>query len=149
VRDMRRALDGIRSETAETGRTLIGAAGLLRKIAGESRVDAAAIQNGMRIKLGDASAVVSKLNALAADSRGHINRVIVAMQFHDITSQKLQKVKNPILTGIAQDLTTLFDETRTANRGFTDTMDDRSGNTGKFPAVKPADAPKKPEVELF
>jgi hypothetical protein len=152
VRDMRRALDGIRAETAETGRALIATAGVLRKIAGESRVDAAAIQNGMRLKLGDASATVARLNALASDNRGHINRVIMSMQFHDITSQKLQKVKSPLLSGIAQNLNTLFDETRHANRGFTDGVDERV-NTGSSSTVaprKPTEGePKKSDVELF
>ena len=151
VREMRRALEGIRGYTTETGRALLAAAGLLRKIANESRLDAGTIQNRMRLKLGETAEVVAKLNALSADNRGHINRIIVAMQFNDITAQKLQKVKNPLLSGVEQDLHSLFAETRAANRGFTDGLDEL-GNSGKTATLnlKPGEAaPKKAEVELF
>src|SRR4051794_7564314 len=41
-----------------------------------------------------------------------INDIVVALQYQDITQQKLQQLKNPLLTDLMSSLRVIFDETR-------------------------------------
>jgi len=56
--------------------------------------------------------VLTKIGALGNEIQTDINNIIVALQFQDMTQQKLQRLKNPLLTDITSSLQTIFDETR-------------------------------------
>ena len=55
---------------------------------------------------------LSQIGALGNEIQKDINDIVVALQFQDITQQKLQRLKNPLLTDLLASLRTLFDETR-------------------------------------
>jgi hypothetical protein len=49
---------------------------------------------------------------LGNEIQGDLNNIIVALQFQDITQQKLQRLKPPMLTDLTASLRAIFDETR-------------------------------------
>ena len=55
---------------------------------------------------------LSQIGALGNEIQKDINDIIVALQFQDITQQKLQRLKNPLLTDLMASLRVIFDETR-------------------------------------
>src|SRR5258706_10608622 len=55
---------------------------------------------------------LSRIGALGSEIQKDINDIVVALQYQDITQQKLQKLKNPLLTDLMASLRVIFDETR-------------------------------------
>jgi chemotaxis regulatin CheY-phosphate phosphatase CheZ len=55
---------------------------------------------------------LSQIGAIGGEIQKDINEIIVALQFQDITQQKLQRLKNPMLSDLLTSLRAIFDETR-------------------------------------
>ncbi|MES2355765.1 MAG: hypothetical protein V4568_15465 [Pseudomonadota bacterium] len=56
--------------------------------------------------------VLTQIGELGNEIQTDINNIIVALQFQDMTQQKLQQLKSPLLTDLTSSLQTIFDETR-------------------------------------
>ena len=112
TRDIRRTLDQVRS-----AHQLAHAA--VRQSVQQAR-EATDAANGESQKLGremlyngqEVAETLSQIGALGNEIQKDINDIIVALQFQDITQQKLQRLKNPLLTDLMASLRVIFDETR-------------------------------------
>jgi methyl-accepting chemotaxis protein len=95
----------------------------LRKIAEEnhvdaeqSRSDAVHLSGGMVLKNQQVNDVLKHINSTAQEIRRDVNQLIVAMQFQDITQQKLERLRGPLLTEIIKSLGSISDETRVLSK---------------------------------
>jgi methyl-accepting chemotaxis protein len=112
TRDIRRTLEQVRSQHQQTH-------GAVRQSVQQAR-DAAAFASAEAAKLGremlfngqEVAETLSAIGALGNEIQKDINDIIVALQYQDITQQKLQRLKNPLLTDLRASLRVIFDETR-------------------------------------
>lgn len=95
----------------------------LRKLAEEnqtdaeqSRSDAVHLSGGMVLKNQQVNEVLKHINSTAQEIRRDVNQLIVAMQFQDITQQKLERLRGPLLSEIIKSLGSISDETRVLSR---------------------------------
>ncbi len=95
----------------------------LRKMAEEnqvdaeqSRSDAVHLSGGMVLKNQQVNDVLKHINTTAQEIRRDVNQLIVAMQFQDITQQKLERLRGPLLTEIIKSLGSISDETRVLSK---------------------------------
>ena len=95
----------------------------LRKMAEEnqidaeqSRADAVHLSGGMVLKNQQVNDVLKHINTTAQEIRRDVNQLIVAMQFQDITQQKLERLRGPLLTEIIKSLGSISDETRVLSK---------------------------------
>jgi methyl-accepting chemotaxis protein len=70
-------------------------------------LNAATIEQTRQIEI-----ALQRINALSVDIQADINNIIIAMQFQDITRQKLERLHKPALGAAAQALSLLSHETR-------------------------------------
>jgi hypothetical protein len=112
TRDIRRTLDQVRS-----AHQLAHAA--VRQSVQQAR-EATDAANGESQKLGremlyngqEVAETLSQIGALGNEIQKDINDIVVALQYQDITQQKLQRLKTPLLTDLMASLRVIFDETR-------------------------------------
>lgn len=95
----------------------------LRKLAEEnhtdaeqSRSDAVHLSGGMVLKNQQVNDVLKHINSTAQEIRRDVNKLIVAMQFQDITQQKLERLRGPLLSEIIRSLGSISDETRVLSK---------------------------------
>lgn len=97
--------------------------GRLRKLAEENhadadqvRSDAVHLSGGMVLKNQQVTDVLKHINTTAQEVRRDVNQLIVAMQFQDITQQKLERLRGPLLSEIIKSLGSISDETRVLSK---------------------------------
>ena len=95
----------------------------LRKLAEENhadadqvRSDAVHLSGGMVLKNQQVTDVLKHINTTAQEIRRDVNQLIVAMQFQDITQQKLERLRGPLLSEIIKSLSSISDETRVLSK---------------------------------
>lgn len=95
----------------------------LRKLAEENyadadqvRSDAVHLSGGMVLKNQQVTDVLKHINTTAQEVRKDVNKLIVAMQFQDITQQKLERLRGPLLSEIIKSLGSISDETRVLSK---------------------------------
>jgi methyl-accepting chemotaxis protein len=95
----------------------------LRKLAQENhadadqvRSDAVHLSGGMEMKNQQVTDVLKHINTTAQEIRKDVNKLIVAMQFQDITQQKLERLRGPLLSEIIKSLSSISDETRVLSK---------------------------------
>ncbi len=130
------------------------------KDAGEAvRREMALLATSMRKKNEEVASLVSRINALGEEVRKDIYKVIVELQFQDITHQKLERVRTPLLNELGQGLRAIAQETHVIYEKLRRSVADH----GRVPEPMPAEEQKpvhhlqaghqKPElgnkVELF
>ena len=119
-------------------------------------------------KTQEVNTALGEIGALGAQIQDDINQIVIELQFQDITQQKLQRLKQPMLSELASSWLTMFEETRAFNRK----LSARTGENVELPPTrfrvslknapaadkpKPADAAQEAErprrddgkVELF
>ena len=82
----------------------------------QSRADAINLSGGMVLKNQQVNDVLKHINTTAQEIRRDVNQLIVAMQFQDITQQKLERLRGPLLTEIIKSLGSISDETRVLSK---------------------------------
>jgi hypothetical protein len=107
---------------------------------------------------------LQRINELSVDIQKDINKIVVAMQFQDLTRQKLEQLHKPTLAASAESLSLLSHETRAllqrdlyrAVRAYSESAIRPRGGPGtdsSDPATLPDATPdaEKPDkkVELF
>ena len=122
AKDCLTALQGA-EQTDGTAITLSELREKLRQIAEEnhndaeqSRADAIHLSGGMILKNQQVNDVLKHINTTAQEIRRDVNQLIVAMQFQDITQQKLERLRGPLLTEIIKSLGSISDETRVLSK---------------------------------
>ena len=82
----------------------------------QSRSDAVHLSGGMILKNQQVNDVLKHINSTAQEIRRDVNQLIVAMQFQDITQQKLERLRGPLLSEIIKSLGSISDETRVLSK---------------------------------
>lgn len=82
----------------------------------QSRADAIHLSGGMVLKNQQVNDVLKHINTTAQEIRRDVNQLIVAMQFQDITQQKLERLRGPLLSEIIKSLGSISDETRVLSK---------------------------------
>ena len=106
---------------------------------------------------------LQRINALSVDIQKDINKIVIAMQFQDLTRQKLEQLHKPTLAASAEALSLLSHETRAllqrdlyrAVRAYSESAIKPRGDRG-VEASEPVSLPEAPgdpkqdkKVELF
>jgi len=123
-------------------------------------------------KSAEVDAALGEIGTLGERIQADINQIIIELQFQDITQQKLQRLKAPMLTELASSWLAMFEETRAFNRKLAPAAGESDGGPARFrvslknepekaKAPEPAKAPETaqdttsprrddgPKVELF
>jgi ABC-type transporter Mla subunit MlaD len=112
TRDIRRTLEEVKGEASKTWSAVRGAAQQARDAAQMAGTEGGRLSAGLRQSSKEVRDTLSHIGALGGEIQGDINDIIVALQFQDITQQKLQRLKDPMLTDLTNSLRQIFDETR-------------------------------------
>ncbi len=112
TRDIRRTLEEIKTQAQETYSAVRAAVQQARGAAQFADAEMGKLTAGLLENNQEVSETLSRIGALGNEIQADINNIIVALQFQDITQQKLQRLKHPMLTDLTSSLRVIFDETR-------------------------------------
>lgn len=112
TRTARQSLEKIRSELVATYKVINGAAAIAKESAQRAKADVSQLNVTMVEKTKEVEAALDKINSLGLDIQQDVNNAIVAMQFQDITQQKLEHMRGNILADVMKNLNLLSVETQ-------------------------------------
>ena len=141
--DAQRRARGVRDARAGLYRSVAQIANEAKLAAESAKGDMSRIAGDMRKKNEEVAALVGRINTLGEEVRKDIYRVVVELQFQDITHQKLERVKTPLLNELGQGLRAIAQETHLLYEKLRRSVLDRaavSGDNGAPPNPMPADA---------
>jgi methyl-accepting chemotaxis protein len=112
TRKTRAGLDAIGDQVRQGNKRTIQVADAARRAVGVARAEintlnAATIEQARQVEI-----ALQRINALSVEIQADINNIIIAMQFQDITRQKLERLHKPVLGAAAESLSLLSHETR-------------------------------------
>lgn len=116
--EISRLNDLVRAHLQNLQKSLTMAYDGLRDLAEEAIADAAVIKSDAAQLAGEATKknreaaeIMTRINTLGEEVRQDIYKIIVDLQFQDITHQQLQRVKTPVLDELGHGLRAIADET--------------------------------------
>jgi len=112
TRDIRRTLEQVRSTHQQTQGAVRQSAQLAREAAYFAAAEGDKLGREMLFNGQEVAETLAQIGALGNEIQKDINDIIVALQYQDITQQKLQRLKNPLLSDLMASLRVIFDETR-------------------------------------
>lgn len=144
TRDIRRTLEQVRSQAQTTHASVRTAVQQAKEASAFATQEGNKLAREMLFNSQEVAEAMSRISGLGNEIQRDINEIIVALQFQDITQQKLQRLKNPMLTDLMTSLRAIFDETRSLSvklegTGMVDQLGGRQGRVGDAPA---GDAPQ-------
>jgi methyl-accepting chemotaxis protein len=114
TRRMRDGLEKIREVMGATYEELSKSSDNVRLAAVQAKVDVSQLNIATLEKAREVTHTLEKITALGKEVRQDINQIIVAMQYQDITQQKIEQVKAPLLSSAAAGLAVAEEKTRAA-----------------------------------
>jgi len=142
TRDIRRTLEEVRGQSQETHAAVRIAVQQARDAATSASEESGKLKTGMLDNNRALEQTLAQISALGNEIQTDINNIIVALQFQDITQQKLQRLKHPMLTDLTTSLRAIFDETRVLSSKLQTTgMVERQGG-GSFRVSRAMDQPE-------
>jgi methyl-accepting chemotaxis protein len=160
-RAIRSILEEIKEHAATTDTAIRGLAKQANDAGRQSNDQVAQLTGATLQKTHEVHQTLSDIGSLGERIQEDINQIVIALQFQDITQQKLQRLKAPIISELASSWLSVYEETRSFNRklgrggGGDDTQPAhfRVSLKNAPSADKPKDEPdnKRPDnkVELF
>lgn len=148
TRRMRDGLEKIREVMGGTYDELSKSGDNVRLAAVQAKVDVSQLNIATMEKAREVTHTLEKITTLGSDVRNDINKIIVAMQYQDITQQKLEHIKAPLLAEATESMAVVAEKTRAA--GVAGAANGR--REGAAGAVREDLAPgkvQKVDVELF
>lgn len=120
TRSIRKNLETIKSQISVTYKAVRDASNLARLTAQQAEADVAQLNVTMMEKTGEVEQTFEHINGLGKEIRNDISKIIVAMQFQDLTQQKLERLKGPTLA-VIQTLRAISEEAdQTSNKTDSD-----------------------------
>ena len=104
TRRIRRSLDAIRSQITESHKAMHGASDIAERAARDAKFEVLQLNLTMTEKTKDVRATLEEMNKLGIVIQDEISRIIIAMQFQDITQQRLERLHQPALTRVIGEL---------------------------------------------
>jgi methyl-accepting chemotaxis protein len=114
TRRMRDGLEKIREVMGGTYEELSKSSDNVRLAAVQAKVDVSQLNIATMEKAREVTSTLEKITTLGKEVRHDINQIIVAMQYQDITQQKLEQIKSPLLAAAAVSFTEAAAKTRAA-----------------------------------
>ena len=114
TRRMRDGLEKIREVMGDTYEELSKSSDNVRLAAVQAKVDVSQLNIATMEKAREVTGTLEKITALGQEVRQDINQIIVAMQYQDITQQKLEQVKASLLAAAEAGLADVEARTRAA-----------------------------------
>jgi ABC-type transporter Mla subunit MlaD len=114
TRSVRESLEKIRDELGVTYKIVNKAADIAKESARRAKADVSQLNVTMIEKTKEVEVSLGKINSLGQDIQQDVNNAIIAMQFQDITQQKLEHMRGSVLTDVMRGLDLLSDETQEA-----------------------------------
>jgi methyl-accepting chemotaxis protein len=93
IRELRTGLDAIRQSLAQATNDLQNNVNQLKGAANLGRAEVDSVARSIQSKLAETQQTMKQLTNLSVDTDNHIRNAVVAMQYHDITTQKLAAVE--------------------------------------------------------
>lgn len=93
IRELRTGLDAIRQSLAQATNDLQNNVNQLKGAANLGRAEVDSVARSIQTKLSETQQTMKRLTDLSVDTDNHIRNAVVAMQYHDITTQKLAAVE--------------------------------------------------------
>jgi len=126
TRDIRRNLEEVKTQAQEIYGAVRVAAKQARDASQFAGAEVGKLTEGIRATSHEVGEALALISGLGSEIQNDINNIIVALQFQDLTQQKLQRLKNPLLTDLTVSLRAISDETRAMSgklqgRGMVDT----------------------------
>ena len=112
TRSVRESLEKIRDELVATYKIINKAADIAKESARRAKADVSQLNVTMIEKTKEVEGSLAKINSLGQEIQQDVNHAIVAMQFQDITQQKLEYMRGNILTDVMQNLDVMSTETQ-------------------------------------
>ena len=112
TRSVRESLAKIRDELVVTYKIINKAADIAKESARRAKADVSQLNVTMIEKTKEVEVSLGKINSLGQDIQQDVNNAIIAMQFQDITQQKLEYMRGSILTDVMHGLDLLSVETQ-------------------------------------
>jgi len=139
TRDIRRTLEQVRGQHQQTQGAVRDAVRQARDLAQLAGAEAEKLGREMLFNGQELNETLSQIGALGNEIQKDINDIIVALQFQDITQQKLQRLKNPLLTDLMASLRVIFDETKVLSSKLHGSgLVEATSGTAAAPAATPA-----------
>ena len=114
TRRMRDGLEQIREVMGRTYDELSKSSDNVRLAAVQAKVDVSQLNIATMEKAREVTGTLEKITTLGKEVRHDINQIIVAMQYQDITHQKLEHVKSPLLAAASAGIAEVAAKTRAA-----------------------------------
>jgi len=112
TRTVRASLETIRNELVSTYKLINSASTIAKESAERAKADVAQLNVTMIEKTKEVEASLAKVNSLGQEIQQDVNNAIVAMQFQDITQQKLEHMREDALSEVMRNLNLLSKETQ-------------------------------------
>ena len=116
TRAIRKTLEDIKAQARSTDDSIRSIAAQARDAGRRSNDQIAELTGATLQKSQEVHAALGDIGALGERIQEDINKIIIELQFQDITQQKLQRLKQPMLTELASSWLSMFEETRAFNR---------------------------------
>jgi methyl-accepting chemotaxis protein len=147
ARAIRRILEDIKANAGSTDNAIRALAMQARDAGRKSNEQVTELTGATLTKMQQVNEALGEIGGLGERIQADINQIVIELQFQDITQQKLQRLKAPILTELASSWLTMFEETRAFNSRL---------SKGEKPELQPAHfrvsrkggaEPEKPRAE--
>ena len=112
TRKTRQGLDAIGDEVRQGNRRTMQVADAARRAVDVARAEIDTLNEATIAQTRQIEVTLNRINDLSVEIQKDINQIIIAMQFQDITRQKLERVHKPALVSIAESLSLLSHETQ-------------------------------------
>ena len=112
TRRMRDGLEKIREVMGDTYEELSKSSDNVRLAAVQAKVDVSQLNIATMEKAREVTSTLEKITLLGKEVRRDINQIIIAMQYQDITQQKLEHIKSPLLAEAARSIEAAAARTR-------------------------------------
>lgn len=115
-RRIRTHIQGMKADLRQGDEGMAKMAGELKNVAKSAKTDVVELTSRMRKKNGEVTQILENINALGEEVKHDIFKIIMSLQFQDITQQRLEYMKNPLLCELSRHLCSITDETRVLNK---------------------------------
>ena len=115
-RVIRKILEDIKEHATTTDNAIRGLARQANEAGRQSNEKVAELTTATLQKTHEVHQTLGEIGNLGERIQEDINQIVIALQFQDITQQKLQRLKAPIISELASSWMSVYEETRTFNR---------------------------------
>ena len=115
-RRIRKHMQGMKEGLRSADESMRSMSADLKEVARSAKNDVTKLTTSMLEKNQEVTEIVENINKLGEEVKQDIYKIIMSLQFQDITQQRLEHLKNPLLQGLSQHLCSITDETRILNK---------------------------------